>query len=68
LRVNCSIQVEGAIGVLKHDMGFRRFLMRGQAKVQIELFLLAIAFNINKLHSKIQTNRCGAYLHILKAV
>lgn len=68
LRVNRSIQVEGAIGVLKHDMGFRRFLMRGQVKVQTELFLLAIAFNINKLHNKIQTNRCGAYLHIPKAV
>lgn len=68
LRVNRSIQVEGAIGVLKQDMGFRRFLMRGQVKVQIELFLLAIAFNINKFHNKIQTGRCGAYLHIPKAV
>ena|SRR5690554_4990030 len=68
LRVNRSIQVEGAFGVLKQDMGFRRFLLRSQVKVQIELFLLAIAFNINKLHNKIQTKRCGAYLHIPKAV
>jgi hypothetical protein len=28
--------------------------------------LLAMAFNINKLHSKIQSNRCGAHLHIPK--
>jgi hypothetical protein len=67
LRVNRSIQVEGAFGILKQDMGFRRFLLRGQVKVQTELLLLAIAFNINKLHNKIQTNRCGAYLHIPKA-
>lgn len=67
LRINRSIQVEGAFGVLKQDMGFRRFLLRGQVKVQTEVILLATAFNINKLHSKIQTNRCGAYLHIPKA-
>jgi transposase len=66
LRINRSIQVEGAFGVLKQDMGFRRFLLRGQVKVQTELLLLAAAFNINKLHNKIQTNRCGAYLHIPK--
>jgi transposase len=64
LRVNRSIQVEGAFGVLKQDMGFRRFLLRGQVKVQTELILLAVAFNINKFHNKIQNHRCGAYLHI----
>jgi transposase len=67
LRINRSIQVEGAFGVLKQDMGFRRFLLRGQVKVKTELFLLAIAFNINKFHNKIKTNRCGTYLHIQKA-
>ena len=67
LRINRSIQVEGAFGVLKQDMGFRRFLLRGQVKVQTELLLLAAAFNINKLHNKIQTDRCGAHLHIPKA-
>ena len=66
LRVNRSIQVEGAFGVLKQDMGFRRFLLRGRVKVETELLLLAMAFNINKLHSKIQSNRCGAHLHIPK--
>ena len=67
LLFNHSIQVEGAFGVLKKDMNFRRFLLRGQVKVQIELWLLAAAFNINKLHNKIQAKRCGSYLHILKA-
>ena len=67
LRVNRSIQVEGAFGVLKQDLGFRRFLLRGQVKVETEFLLLAIAFNINKFHNKIQSNRCGTYLHIPQA-
>lgn len=66
LRVNRSIQVEGAFGVLKEDMGFRRFLMRGKVKVQIEFLLLCIAYNLNKFHNKIQSGRCGTYLHIPK--
>jgi transposase len=66
LRINRSIQVEGAFGVLKQDMGFRRFLMRGSVKVQTELLLLCMGYNLNKLHNKIQSGRCGMYLHIPK--
>lgn len=67
LRVNRSIQVEGAFGVLKQDMNFRRFLLRGQVKVQTEFLLLAMAFNINKLHNKTKSKRSGTYLHHPKA-
>jgi len=67
LRVNRSIQVEGAFGVLKEDMGFRQFLLRGKGKVEIEFLLLCMAYNINKLHNKIQSGRCGTHLHIPKA-
>lgn len=67
LRVNRSIQVEGAFGVLKQDMGFRRFLLRGKIKVETAFLLIAMAYNINKLHNKIQANRCGTHLHIRKA-
>jgi len=63
LRINRSIQVEGAFGVLKQDMGFRRFLLRGSVKVQTELLLLCMAYNLNKLHNKIQSGRCGTHLH-----
>ena len=52
LRMNRSIQVEGAFGVLKQDYGFRRFLTRGSENVKIEMLLLCFAFNINKLHKK----------------
>jgi len=63
LRVNRSIQVEGAFGVLKENHGFRRFLLRGQQNVRIEFLLLAIGYNVNKLHSKTQHQRCGHMLH-----
>jgi len=62
LRVNRSIQSEGAFGVLKQDFGFRQFLMRGKEKVRIEILLMAFGFNVNKLHHKIQYNRTGTQL------
>ena len=41
LRMNRSIQSEGAFGVIKYDYGFQRFLHRGKKKVFTEyLFLL----------------------------
>ena len=67
LRMNRSIQVEGAFGVLKENMGFRQFLLRGRVKVEIEFLILCMAYNINKLHNKIQSGRCGTHLHIPKA-
>jgi len=67
LRMNRSIQVEGAFGVLKQDYGFRRFLTRGNSKVSVELLLLCFAYNVKKLHNKIQNGRCGQQLHEKKA-
>ncbi|KLU67557.1 transposase DDE domain protein [Desulfosporosinus acididurans] len=63
LRMNRSIQVEGAFGVLKEDHSFRRFVMRGKKNVETEFLLLSFGFNINKLHNKIQQDRCGHSLH-----
>ena len=67
LRINRSIQVEGAFGVLKEDMGFRRFLTRGTDNVKIEILLLCLAYNIQKLHNKTVANRRGQFLHEIKA-
>ncbi|NMS92167.1 IS1182 family transposase, partial [Clostridioides difficile] len=53
LRMNRSIQVEGAFGVTKQDYKFKRFLMRGHKNVRTEYYLLALAFNIDKLHNRI---------------
>lgn len=61
-RMNRSIQVEGAFGVLKNDYGFQRFLLKSKTKVKLEILLLCIGYNINKLHSKIQNNRTQSYL------
>ena len=63
LRMNRSIQVEGTFGVLKEDHNFRRFVMRGKKNVETEFMLLGFGFNINKLHNKIQKDRCGCLLH-----
>lgn len=63
LRMNRSIQVEGAFGVIKEDSGFRRFLMRGKKNVRTEFLLMSMGYNINKLHAKIQGNRCHQLLH-----
>jgi transposase len=57
LRMNRSIQAEGAFGVIKQDYGFRQFLLRGNKKVFTEILLVATGYNINKLHSKIQGKR-----------
>ena len=65
-RMNRSIQVEGAFGVLKKDYEFERFLLRGRAKVKLEILLLSLGYNINILHAKIQGNRRGKYFHELK--
>lgn len=62
LRMNRSIQVEGAFGVIKQDYGFRQFLLRGNKKVLTEILLVAIGYNFNKLHHKIQQNRTGRQL------
>ena len=66
LRMNRSIQVEGAFGVLKYDYGFARFLTRGKNKVKTEFVLLSLGYNINKLHNKIQNERCGKHLFDMK--
>lgn len=67
LRMNRSIQVEGAFGVLKNDYNFSRFLTRGKNSVKNEFVLLCIGYNINKLHAKIQNERVGKLLHALKS-
>ena len=62
LRVNRSIQAEGVFAMIKEDMNFRRFLTRGNRNVQTEWYLVSMAYNIWKLHHKIQTGRLGSHL------
>ena len=66
LRMNRSIQAEGSFANIKEDMEFRRYLYRGKANVTAKSILLAIGYNINKLHHKIQAGRTGRHLFPLK--
>ena len=66
-RMNRSIQVEGAFGILKNDYEFQRFLLRGGNKVKLEILLLCMGYNLNKLHAKIQNNRTGTHLYEVKS-
>jgi transposase len=66
LRVNRSIQAEGTFAMVKEDMNFRRFMMRGQRNVTVEWHLISMAYNIMKLHHKIQTGRLGSHLVVPK--
>ena len=43
---------ERVFGQIKWNMGFKRFLLRGLKKVNIEWGLLCLAFNIKKMHNK----------------
>ena len=63
LRLNRSIQVEGAFGVIKENRKFRQFLLRGTKKVEIEFLLICMAYNINKLHAKKEKERLGVAFH-----
>lgn len=61
LRMNRSIQVEGAFGLLKNDFGFRRFLTTGKRNIRIELLFLALGFNLKKRWMKQQKSRLGTH-------
>ena len=66
LRMNRSIQAEGSFADIKEDMGFRRYLYRGKENVTAQSILLAIGYNMKKLHHKIQSGRIGQHLFPLK--
>jgi transposase len=49
LRSRRGTEVESVFGRLKHNWGFRRFMLRGLEKVKIEWGLLCMAHNMAKL-------------------
>jgi hypothetical protein len=42
--------VEPVFGIIKAAMGFRRFSLRGLAKVSLEWTLVSLAYNVRRLH------------------
>jgi transposase len=49
LRAARSVEVESVFGHIKQNMGFRRFHLRGRAKVKTEWGLVSIAHNLKKV-------------------
>ena len=41
--------VEPVFGIIKEVMGFRRFLLRGRAKVNLEWLLVCVSYNLKRL-------------------
>ncbi|MCI7694300.1 MAG: transposase [Veillonella caviae] len=68
LRVNRSIQVEGAFGVIKQDYQYKRMLRRGKENVEKDLYFIAFGFNLRKLYNHIQANRIGQSLFAINEV
>ena len=64
--MNRSIQAKGGFAVVKEDMNYCGHLYRGKENVLAQSVLLAMAYNINKLHFKIQGGRTGQFLTELK--
>ena len=60
--MNRSIQVEGSFAEIKENMEFLQFSYRGAQNVLTQSILIAMSFNMNKLHRKIQGNRTGTHL------
>lgn len=67
LRMNRSIQAEGVFAYVKTDLSFRRFLTKGIKKVGAEWTLLAMAYNILRMHHKGQNGRLETHLYSLAA-
>ncbi len=52
LRMNRSIQAEGTFGVIKYDRWYKRLVRRCQIKVELEIYLVSIGFNLYKFYTK----------------
>ena len=52
LRAERSTEVEPVFGIIKHNMSFRRFHLRGLEKVNTEWGLVSIAHNMKKLAAR----------------
>lgn len=62
LRINRSIQSEGAFGQLKHNRHLARFLTAGNVKVSNETYFAGLAQNIQKYIAKCNSQRAKTHL------
>ena len=66
LRMNRSIQVEGAFTILKENMKLRKLKVRGKNRVLREICLFCLGYNLNSLIQRGKTNKKRTTLHPLK--
>jgi ABC-2 type transport system ATP-binding protein/transposase len=50
LRKQRSVEAETVFGQIKGNQGYRRFLLRGTAKVSTEWGLLALGYNLKQIY------------------
>ena len=50
LKIQRTIQAEGAFGIIKQDMKFTRFHRRGMKNVKMEFLLVCLGYNLRKYH------------------
>ena len=50
LRRRRGHEIESCFGDFKHNMGFRRFHLRGIKKIKTEATVIAMAHNLRKIH------------------
>ena len=60
LRMNRSIQAEGAFGIMKNDRWYKRIVRRGIKSVRLEVFLVSIGQNLYKFHNKLMRSSATA--------
>ena len=59
LRMNRSIQAEGAFGMIKWNRSYERIRRRGLKSVNLEIFMISCGFNLHKYHLKSKI-KCSA--------
>ena len=57
LRINRSIQIEGAFGTVKGNYEYRRVRHKGKESVEKELLFMAFGFDLRKYRSRRDTDR-----------
>ena len=60
--------MEGTFGVLKGDFQFKQYNHRRKDNVHKILYILAMGFNLAKLHNRIQSGRINNTLVEIKEV
>lgn len=60
LRMNRSIQAEGAYGIIKWDRAYTRARRRGLESVILEIAIISCAFNLHKYHLKKAAHKSAA--------